>query len=62
MQYVVLTFRDSEEAKEHNTIAVGLSNVIVYVADGKVDRPVLVIASSYRHSGLIATKNDGAKD
>ena len=40
----------------------GLLNVIVYVADGKVDRPVLIMPSSYRDSGLIATKNDGAKD
>lgn len=59
---IVLTFRDSEETKEHNAIAMGSSNVIVYVTNREVDRPVLIMASSYRYSGLVTTKNDRAKD
>ena len=30
---IALTFRDSEETKEGNTISMGSSNVVVYVTD-----------------------------
>ena len=59
---MALTFRDSEKTKEHNTIAVGSLNVIVYVTDRQINGPILIVPSSYGYGRLIATKNDGTKD
>ena len=56
------TFRDSEETKEHNAIAMCLSEAIEYVSDREIDRPVFIMSHSDRYSCFIATENDGAKD
>jgi hypothetical protein len=38
------------------------SNVIVYVAYGKINGPVFIVACSDRYSSLIAAENDRAKN
>jgi hypothetical protein len=57
-----LTFRDSEETKEHNAIAMCSSNVIVYVTDREMKGPVFIVSSSYRYSSFVTTENYWAKD
>jgi hypothetical protein len=59
---VTLTLRDSKETKEYNAIAMCSSDVIVYVTDGEVNRPVLVVSGSYRYGSFITAENDRAKD
>lgn len=59
---ILLTFGDRKETKEHNTITMCSLNIIVYIANRQIDRPILIVASSYRYSGLVAAKNDRAKD
>lgn len=56
------TFRDSEETKEHNAIAMRSSNVIVYITDGEIKGPVFIVSCSYRYSSFVATKDYWAKD
>jgi len=56
------TFRDSEETKEHNAIAMCSSEAIEYVSDREIDRPVFIVSRSDRYSCFITTENDGAKD
>jgi hypothetical protein len=57
-----LTFRNSKETKEHNTIMMCLLDIIVYVANREINRPVLIMSCSYRYRSFITTKNDWAKD
>lgn len=57
-----LTFRDSEETKEHNTITMCSSHVIVYVTDGEIKGPVFIVSCSYRYGSFVATENYWAKD
>jgi len=59
---IMITFRDSKEAKEHNTIAMCSSDIIVYVSNREINWPVLIVSCSYRYGGFITVKNDGAKD
>lgn len=56
------TFRDSEETKEDNTVAMCPSEAIVYVSDRKIDGPVFILPCSDGYSCFIATENDGTKD
>jgi len=37
-------------------------DVVVYVADGQIDGPVLVISCTDRYSSFIATEDNRAKD
>src|SRR5882762_4532021 len=57
-----ITFRDSKEAEEHNTIAMCSLDIIVYIANREINWPVLIVSCSHRYSGFITAKNDGAKD
>jgi hypothetical protein len=56
------TFRYSEETKEHNTIAMCSSSIIVYVTYGEIKGPVFIVSRSHRYSSFIATKDYWAKD
>jgi hypothetical protein len=56
------TFRDCEESKEHNAIAMCPSDAIAYVSDREIDRPVFIMSCSDRYSCFVATENDRAKD
>jgi hypothetical protein len=61
VQYI-LTFWDHKEAKEHKAVAMCSSEVVVYVANRKVNGPILIMSSSHRYSGLVATKDDRTED
>ena len=39
----------------------GMSNIISDIANGDIDRPVLIMASSDGHSGLVTTQDNRYK-
>ena len=43
----IYTFGDSKETEEHNTIAMCTSNIVVDVANRKIDQPVLVVSCGH---------------
>ena len=59
---MALTFWDSEEAQEHNTIMMCSSDVVVYITNRYVDGPVLIVSCSYGYCSFITTKNNWAKN
>ena len=58
---MVLTFGNSEKAEEYNTITMGSSDVIVYVANGEINGPIFIMACSDRYHHLVASENDWAE-
>ena len=59
---ITLTFGNSKETKEHNAIAVHLSDVVMYVANRKIYGPVFIMSCSYRYSSFVAGEDNGAKE
>jgi hypothetical protein len=55
------TFWDSEEAKEHNAIAMCSPDAVVYITNRKIDGPVLVVSCGNRYSSFITTEDNRAK-
>jgi hypothetical protein len=59
---VTLTFGNSKETEEHNTIAMCSSDVVMCVANRKIYGPVFVMSCSYRYSSFVTAEDNGAKD
>jgi hypothetical protein len=59
---ITLTVRNRKKTKEHNTIAMCMSNVIADVTNRKINWPVLIVSHSYGYGSFITAKNYGAED
>ena len=54
----MLTCGDGQKAKEDQPITMCTSHVVMYVADGHVNWPVLIVTGGDRHSSLVTAEDD----